>query len=219
MSRSLRRQLVEQLEGEIAAGALQPGTHIDERSIGERFGISRTPAREVLVELSAAGLVRFVPRRGAVIISMTPQEIVSMVEVLVALEGEAASLATRRMEPSERTAIVRDYAAQTQHLDNLSTDDYSAINRTFHEAIYVGCRNTYLAAEIKKLRARLSPYLRGNFVARARLRSSHAEHQAVLAAITAYDEKAAERAMREHLLNGGKLFADMLANISAPPPR
>ncbi|WGR93063.1 GntR family transcriptional regulator [Bradyrhizobium sp. ISRA443] len=94
MSRSLRRQRVEQLEGEIAAGALQPGTHIDERSIGERFGISRTPAREVLVELSAAGLVRFVPRRGAVVISMAPQEIVSMVEVLVALEGEAASLAT-----------------------------------------------------------------------------------------------------------------------------
>lgn len=218
MSRSLRRRLVQQLEGEIAAGALQPGTHIDERSIGERFGISRTPAREVLVELSAAGLVRFVPRRGAVVISMTPQEIVSMVEVLVALEGEAASLATRRMEPSERTAIARAYASQTQHLDDLSTDDYSTINRAFHEAIYVGCRNAYLAAEIKKLRARLSPYLRGNFVAHARLRSSHVEHKAVLAAIAAYDEKAAGLAMREHLLNGGKLFADMLANLGPLPP-
>lgn len=121
------------------------------------------------------------------------------------------------MEPSERIAIARDYADRTEHVDDLSTDDYSAINRAFHEAIYVGCRNSYLATEIKKLRARLSPHLRGNFVARARLPSSHAEHQAVLAAIASYDEKAAELAMREHLLNGGKLFADMLANLNARP--
>ncbi len=218
MSRSLRRQLVQQLEGEIAAGALQPGSHIDERSIGERFGISRTPAREILVELSAAGLVRYVPRRGAVIISMTPPESGSMVEVLVALEGDAAALAPRRMAEGERTSIERIYAEGTAQVDDLSPENYLKINLVLHEAIYVGCRNQFLASEIKKLRSRLQPYLRSNFVARGRLRSSHAEHQAVLAAIGAYDESAAERAMREHLLNGGRLFADMLVNLNATAP-
>jgi DNA-binding GntR family transcriptional regulator len=214
MANSLRHQLVEQLGQEIETGQLPPGSRLDERSIGERFGISRTPAREVLLQLSAAGLVQFVPRRGAIVLSMSPQEIVSMVEVLVALEGEAASLAARRMEASEREDMARQYARGTEAIDTMSTEDYSAINTALHEAIYAGCRNAFLTAEIRRLRVRLAPYLRSSFVARGRLRSSHDEHQSILAAILACNEEAAELAMRMHLLNGGNLFADMFAKFS-----
>jgi DNA-binding GntR family transcriptional regulator len=219
MALTLRKRLAEQIGDEIESGALQPGTQLDERSLGERFGISRTPAREILVELSAAGLVRFVPRHGAVVIAMTPQEIVAMVEVLVALEGEAASLATRRMDATERTSVGHRYEASTRDVASLSVEHYSAINTAFHESIYAGCRNPYLACEIKRLRSRLAPYLRNNFVAHARLRSSHTEHSAILAAIEAGDQKAAEQAMRLHLLNGGMLYADMLAKLPSQPSR
>jgi DNA-binding GntR family transcriptional regulator len=208
---SLRHQLVEQLGKEIEAGELPSGSRLDERSLSKRFGISRTPAREVLLQLSAAGLVKFVPRHGAVVLSVSPEETVSMLEVLVALEGEAAALATRRMEVFEREKLSRDYAERTADIANISMPQYSEINNALHEAIYAGCRNGFLTAEIRKLRVRLAPYLRSNFVTRSRLRSSHEEHQALVSAISACDEHAAERAMRNHLLNGGNLFADMFA--------
>jgi DNA-binding GntR family transcriptional regulator len=211
MARSLRKELVAQLLKEIEDGELPSGSRLDERSISERFGISRTPAREVLLQLSAAGLVRFESRRGAVVLSTSPEETVAMVEVLVALEGEAAALAARRMETTEREKLARDYAEQTGDIAHVSPEQYSDINNALHEAIYAGCRNAYLAAEIRKLRVRLAPYLRSSFVTRARLPSSHEEHQAVVSAILACDEQAAERAMRNHLLNGGNLFADMFA--------
>jgi DNA-binding GntR family transcriptional regulator len=214
MAGPLRHQLVEQLEQEIETGQLPPGSRLDERSIGERFGISRTPAREVLLQLSAAGLVQFVPRRGAIVLGVSPQEIVSMIEVLVALEGEAASLAARRMEASERQDMARQYARGTDAIDTISTEDYSAVNTALHEAIYAGCRNAFLTAEIRRLRVRVSPYLRSSFVARGRLRSSHDEHQSIVAAILACEEDAAELAMRMHLLNGGNLFADMFAKLN-----
>jgi DNA-binding GntR family transcriptional regulator len=208
---SLRHQLVEQLGKEIEAGELPSGSRLDERSLSKRFGISRTPAREVLLQLSAAGLVKFVPRHGAVVLSVSPEETVSMLEVLVALEGEAAALATRRMEAFEREKLSRDYAEQTADIANIPLQQYSEINNALHEAIYAGCRNGFLTAEIRKLRVRLAPYLRSNFVTQSRLRSSHQEHQALVSAISACDEQAAERAMRNHLLNGGNLFADMFA--------
>jgi len=211
MARSLRHQLVEQLGKEIEGGELPSGSRLDERSLSERFGISRTPAREVLLQLSAAGLVKFVPRRGAVVLSVSPEETIAMVEVLVALEGEAAALAARRMETSEREKLSRDYEEQTADIANISLQQYSEINHALHEAIYAGCRNGFLTAEIRKLRVRLTPYLRNSFVTRSRLRSSHEEHQALVSAILACDEQAAERAMRNHLLNGGNLFADMFA--------
>ncbi len=214
MARPLRDQVVEQLGAEIAAGQLPPGSRLNERSIGERFGISRTPAREVLLQLSSAGLVRFVPRQGALVLSMSPREVVSMIEVLVALEGESAALATRRMEPQERAELAVQYARAATAIERMSVEEYSEANAVFHEAIYIGCRNPVLTAEIKRMRLRAAPYLRHSFVRQGRLRSSHAEHQTILAAIRDCDERAAELAMRQHLLNGGNLFADMLSKLT-----
>jgi DNA-binding GntR family transcriptional regulator len=211
VARSLRKQLVEQIWQEIEVGQLPPGSRLDERSLGERFGISRTPAREVLLELSAAGLVRFVPRRGAVVLSMSPQETASMVEVLVALEGEAAALAARRMSGADRDAFAGDYTERTRGITALPLENYAEINACFHDAIYLGCQNEFLTGEIKKLRVRLAPYLQGSFVERGRLRSSHDEHLAILSAISAADPEAARAAMRNHILNGGNLLADIFA--------
>jgi DNA-binding GntR family transcriptional regulator len=213
MARPLRHQIAELLGEEIAAGTLPPGSRLNETSLGQRFNISRTPAREVLLQLSAAGLVRFVPRQGALVLGLSPREVVSMIEILVALEGEAVSLATRRMEPSEREEIAKNYQAAATAVERMSVQDYSEANNQFHQAIHVGCRNKLLTTEIKRFRLRLTPYLRHSFIRQGRLRSSHAEHQAIVAAIKAGDERAAELAMRQHILNGGNLFADMLAKL------
>lgn len=216
MAPPLRHQIAELLGEEIAAGTLPPGSRLNENLLSERFKISRTPAREVLLQLSAAGLVRFVPRQGALVLALSPREVVSMIEILVALEGEAVSLATRRMESSEREEIARNYAAAAQAVERMSVQEYSEANSRFHQAIYTGCRNKLLTAEIKRFRLRLAPYLRHSFVQQGRLRSSHAEHQAIVASIAACDERAAEVAMRRHILNGGNLFADMLAKLDEP---
>jgi DNA-binding GntR family transcriptional regulator len=137
-----------------------------------------------------------------------------MIEVLVALEGEAVALAARRMEPDEREQIAAQYALAAKAVERMSVEEYSEANSLFHEAIYAGCRNHVLTAEIKKLRLRAAPYLRHSFVRQGRLRSSHAEHEAIMAAIRNCDERAAELAMRQHILNGGNLFADMLAKLT-----
>ncbi len=213
MDRPLRDKVLQQLGEEITSGQLPPGSPINERGIGERFGISRTPAREVLLQLSSAGLVQLMPRHGAVVVRLSPRDVVSMVEVLVALEGEAASLATRRMEKPERQAIAAQDALAAETIERMSEEDYSEANIIFHGLIYTGCRNQFLTDEIKALRLRLAPYFRQSFIRQGRMLSSHAEHQAVVAAICNYDESAAKAAMRQHILNGGNLFADMIAKL------
>jgi DNA-binding GntR family transcriptional regulator len=214
MVRRLRDDMVRRLGDEIAAGQLPPGSTLNERTIGLRFNVSRTPAREVLLQLSAAGLVRTMPRRGVVVVSRSPGEIVCMVEVLVALEGEAASLAARRMEADERQALVEQHRLASDAVERMSVEEYSDANSAFHDLIYAGCRNPILTSDIKALRQRLAPYLRQSFIRQGRIRSSYAEHGAIVTSIRNFDEAGAAQAIRQHILNGGNLYADMLSKMA-----
>ena len=65
------------------------------------FGISRTPVREALLELSYEGLVAITPRSGMAVVGITPQDAVDNFAILAALGGKAAEMATERVTPAE----------------------------------------------------------------------------------------------------------------------
>ena len=70
--------------------------------LATRFGVSRTPVREALMQLDAIGLIEIRPRRGAVVIDPGPHRVYEMFEVMAELEGLAGSLAARRLDKASR---------------------------------------------------------------------------------------------------------------------
>ena len=95
------------LETEIFSGALTPGERLDEMGLARRFGVSRTPVREALLQLSSAGLIEMRPRQGAVVAAITVQQLLQMFEVMAEMEALCARYAARRMGPDERQALER----------------------------------------------------------------------------------------------------------------
>jgi DNA-binding GntR family transcriptional regulator len=209
-SDALRRQL----EDDIEHGRLSPGDRLDEQSLAERFEVSRTPAREALLQLAAAGIVRLVPRQGAVVSSVSPQLAIGMVEVLTALEAEAAGLAARRMSTSEKVQLAKLHLASQPAVKRLDSPAYIKNNAAFHAAIYQGARNDFLAEQIRLTRLRMRFYHRSSLYQPARLKASFREHAEVTEAIKSGDEALAQQTMRAHVLLGGRVFADMIANLS-----
>lgn len=55
---TLRQQIADALRDEVLAGRLQPGQEFTVKEIAEQYGVSATPVREALVDLSAQGLPR-----------------------------------------------------------------------------------------------------------------------------------------------------------------
>src|SRR3546814_5113166 len=95
----------------------------DERTLSERFEVSRTPAREAILQLAAAGLVRTTPRRGAVVPGISAEEAVNMMETLAALEARSEE------HTSELQSLMRHSSAvyclkqkNTTHHDNPHTN-------------------------------------------------------------------------------------------------
>ncbi len=95
---ALRRaeEIRQVLQAEIESGTLVPGTALDEKSLTERFGVSRTPVREALQQLATLELVRMAPRQGALVARLSVNKVRGMLELISELEGVVAMLATRR---------------------------------------------------------------------------------------------------------------------------
>jgi len=209
-------ELVRTLEQEIVTGVLAPGDRLDEASLATRFGVSRTQVREALNQLASTGLVEVKPRRGAAVAAPGLKELLEMFEVMAELEGLCGRFAARRMSADERNTLQAAHEACRVCASSGDADGYYAANVDFHEAIYAGCHNRFLAEQTRALRNRLSPYRRLQLRRVDRVGESFAEHEAVLAAILDGDADQADRLLQSHVTVQGGSFADFVANLPVP---
>lgn len=206
-------QLREAIEEMIAVGALLPGQHLDETELATRFGVSRTPVRETLIQLASMGLVVIRPRRGAIVAELGPQQLLEMFEVMSELEATCGRLAARRMTPDEQQALLAAHLACKQARDAQEPDDYYYKNEAFHEAIYIGSHNQFLIEQTRSLHRRLRPYRRLQLRVRNRLSHSYDEHDGVVRAIVDGDGELAAQLLRDHVMIQGQRFSDLMASL------
>ena len=205
----------DQLEQDIVTGALRPGERLDEQSLAARFGVSRTPIREALMQLASAGLVTLQQRRGAFVASLSLKEIVERFEVMAALEGTCGALAARRITDEGRRELLESHEGCAREAAAGGSDSYYYQNERFHHVIYAASHNAFLAEEARQLHDRLKPYRRLQLRARSRVAGSLAEHQGIVDAILAGDGAGAERLLKDHILIQGERLADFVAGFGA----
>jgi DNA-binding GntR family transcriptional regulator len=205
--------LREQIEEMIAVGELKPGQHLDETELAGRFGVSRTPIRETLIQLASMGLVVIRPRRGAIVAELGPQQLVEMFELMSELEAVCGRLAARRMTREEQQALLAAHQACMEAKEADQPDVYYYQNEVFHEAIYAGSHNQFLIEQTRNLYRRLRPYRRLQLRVRDRLSNSYREHEGVVEAIIAGDGERAAELLREHVMIQGQRFSDLMASL------
>lgn len=210
----ISERLCEKIEEEIATGKLSPGSALDEATLIEKHGVSRTPVREALIQLAAQGLIEIRPRRGAVVSSIGPSRLIEMFEVMGELEALCGRLAARRMKDSERADLVAAHEACEKARAAQDSDTYFYCNERFHAAIYMGSHNQFLSEQALSLHRRLRPYRRLQLRVRNRMGASFKEHEAIVQAILAGDADATALALREHVVIQGERFGDLLASLA-----
>ena len=196
MSENTGRWLRDEIENSILSNEFKPGERLDETVLATRFGVSRTPVREALMQLDAIGLIEIRPRRGAIVIDPGPHRVYEMFEVMAELEGLAGSLAARRLDASSRDAIAATHEKCRQSASAGDSDAYYYDNEEFHKAIYAAGRSAFLEEQCLQLHRRLRPHRRLQLRVRNRLSTSFAEHCAVVDAIFAGDGDQARNLLR-----------------------
>jgi DNA-binding GntR family transcriptional regulator len=223
----VRAQAASELRDRILTGRLRPGDRLDLDRLTAEFGISRTPVREALLELSYEGLVAITPRSGMAVVGITPEDAVDNFAILAALAGKGAELATARITRRELDELRTLAAAVDNATDDATGDatddatgdatddatDVVAANRRFHRAINLAARSPRLLTHIRQA-VRVVP---GNYFAlfpEQRERSRH-EHAALLEAMARGDGLGARAIMEAHVLTAGEALAGWLTDVSA----
>lgn len=208
-------QLRDLIEAAIASGDFPPGMRLEETALAQRFNVSRTPVREALLQLASTGLVEMRPRQGAVVASLTLQDMMEMFEVMAELEALCAELAARRITEAELTTLRALHESCRALAEAGDPDRYYEENRRFHEVIYGASRNRFLEEQTRTIRNRVGAYRRIQLHHRGRLQRSWGEHDEVVQAIAAGDAQAAREATRRHVAVQGDTFMDFIATL--PP--
>jgi GntR family transcriptional repressor for pyruvate dehydrogenase complex len=218
--RGLVDEIVETLATSIRDGQRQPGDKLPtEAEIMVRFDVSRTVVRESISKLQASGLVE--TRHGIGTFVLPPQEagnfkitaedfatvadVISVLELRISLETEAAGLAAQRRTQENLAALE---AALHAFQDSISRDsDAVPPDFQFHMEIARSTGNRHFADLMTYLGTMIIPRTRVNTAHSAPegrlnyLQRVNSEHESIYNAIRDQDAEAARAAMRTHLSN------------------
>ncbi len=216
---TLTGQLVKVMGERIASGQYKRGDKMpSEQELIEEFGVSRTVVREAIATLRANGLVSTQQGVGAFVLNQTAitpfrieeanlgvvNEVVSVLELRIGLESEAASLAAVRRTDAHLAAM---RTAMQEMATAIETDgDAVPADLNFHRAIAAGTENAHFLALFNYLgellipRTRLQTFRLNGSSPADYLARVNREHEEIYNAIERRDPEAARAAMRLHLI-------------------
>jgi DNA-binding GntR family transcriptional regulator len=128
----------------IIGGAYPAGARLKEEQLGAEFEVSRTPVREALRMLAQDGLVEILPRRSAVVLGFTVDDVEEIYDIRASLEIQALRSAAANVSIQK----LKDLRARL--LEVSVTSDYHA-----HQAVDAELHNTLIEASGKKRLARI----------------------------------------------------------------
>jgi DNA-binding FadR family transcriptional regulator len=215
---SLADVVVDHIKGRIAADLLRPGDKLPtESALMEALGVSRTVVREAISRLQAKGLIETRHGIGSFVLppradnsiplgdASTLHDILSMLELRVAIETECAGLAALRISPAGIDAVRAALEAIEQ--DQADGNDSAPSDLLFHLSIARATGNEHFVGALAQLGRTLIPRTRMNlsqvgYLNAPELRATvNREHHSIFEAIARKDPEAARAAMRMHLSN------------------
>jgi len=195
------RSVYDALRTEILALTLQPGQLLDETSLAERFGLSRSPVREALIRLAAEDLVVTLPNRSTIVAPIDLASFPKYVDALDIAQRMTSRLAAQLRTEADLATMAsrqRKFEAAVKSGDHLAM---SEANKDFHMAIAEAGRNPYFTAFYEKLLDQGRRMLHLHFEFLERTHEGYLltdEHHEMLAAIKAKDVERADTLAHDH---------------------
>ncbi len=211
-SKRLSESVYEQITQMIVSGELESGQAVSESELSRRLEVSRTPIHEAVGQLVKDGLVIQERNRRPVVASFSTDDIFDVYEMRRILETEAAAKAASRIDKFTLSRL--DDAAKkfTSAKGKQATiRRWVEFDDQFHTAIAAACGSSRLEADIERYRLMHRVFNRTHDDPSV-LDQAYEEHERILKALRERDERAARKAMNDHIAEWQRFFVKHLAS-------
>ncbi len=195
--RSAAQLAYDYVKARLLDGRFAGGTLLSENEIAQRLDVSRTPVRQAFVQLEAEGLLELYPRRGALVVPISPSEAEDVLEARMLIEQHAARRAASA-GPALAEALRGHIADQERALEDGA--GFAWADRHFHYALVESAGNQLLTRQYDSLRDRHQRIAAATVAGDpARIGRFIAEHREIVAALEAGDGDRAAELLGTHL--------------------
>ena len=209
--------VAEKLRQLIIDGTFKPGTWLNERDLCDQLKISRTPLREAYRMLASDGLLALQPKRGAMVIELSADDVENIFDVLSVLEGLAVRSAAERASDAELAQIAQLHAQMRENYEKRDIRAYFAASMGTHIAINRAAHNPALTHAYDRLNLQVQALrYKSNFDS-DEWTAAVADHEAFVQALMRRDGALADSLIRKHV--GSKKAYNLLARHAGAPQR
>jgi DNA-binding GntR family transcriptional regulator len=188
-----------QIRRSIIRGEFPLGSSLSEIQLARQLHVSKTPVREALRRLGQEGLIQSFPHRGALVASLTADDLEEIYLMRSRLEGLAARFAAERLRPEDAKAL----AATLEELEVTTsagdTEALRAVNVRLHQALWRASRTTRLAQILTNLQDYVEMSRSAVLMEPRGAEVLLEEHAAIVRGVLDRDADAAERALVRHI--------------------
>lgn len=197
---SKKSSIIDQLKYEILNLELTPGTILSESTLTERFGLSRTPIRDILKQLEREGYVDIYPQRGSIVSYIDMESVKQIIYLRNALEKEITGDLCTTLTVRGHQELLTILEQQKECL-NLETPfhQFLLLDDIFHKTLFTLAGREYLWTVLQQFNVHYLRYRQLNMLKKDKLIEIHKEHQNLLEHIVIGDKESLVSIIHHHL--------------------
>ena len=131
-----REYVLRVLKDNIVRLELEPGSRISENELAAEIGVSRTPVREALIELSKSKIVEIYPQKGSYV-SLIDWDLVEEAQFMrLTLEKGVIRLACEGIEEEKLRGLEKNVKLQQFYVENSEPDELLELDNQFHKELF-----------------------------------------------------------------------------------
>lgn len=202
-SKTGKQELYEQIKRSVLTLELEPGSDLDEVVLSEKYGISRTPLRDVFRQLAGEGYLEIRNNRGASVASMSHNTLRDFFLVAPMIYAAVGRLAANNATPAQIEMLKDAQIGFRRAKEENRADELVFFNDRFHSIMGEMANNVYLMPSLRRLlidHARIGQtfYRPKDDGMADRLEIAADQHDEFIALIEAADEEGVAALVEEH---------------------
>lgn len=196
---SLGEQLVDNIRQDILNGVYQEDSPLRQDALASKYGVSRIPVREALLQLEAEGLVTVIPRKGAVVTPLSRTEVDDVLALRLLLEPRLYRASAPHLNKDAIKAAHEALASYRAAIQAQERARYGILNVALHQALYVEANMPRTSQIVANLLQTSERYTRVQLSTNTAMQTSVGEHEQLLALTESGQYEEAETLLKAHI--------------------